>query len=404
MSPSLKMRHGIFAVICGVLLTFQNCAQPPESSSNVSSFADRLPIAVDVQLDTIAYMSCSNIKDPVEKRAYFTIRAGAYTPGKSGLQMRQDFRKATEFYSPVDRAKLFAQSSLNGDTRLNLSIRSAANYQAPWVADDLRAGEDVDSFLPPLEAATIAGPVSAAPVGAWLNYFPGPDAKRLTEASLRYYKFEDNMVRTRQKLETSSGTDAAFLVAGFSGSSDELNLNLRAPAGASAPAGGASPIYGRGFLFSFSTPVGYGGNSDRRVISPNTGIREFDLTTYPPRELVNNTWSCPTGNQFMIMRPEDVLAARQNGQEICRTGPDQIRAGTNDAVELQALRRVLRVEDWFVDMSRHCIVPKRTGDYCYGDQLVGRTISYGTSSCTNNATSVCPHFVSICVRPPNTLF
>ncbi len=397
MSPSLKLRHAFFAVICGVLLLFQNCAQPPENNSAVSSFADKLPIAVDVQLDTIAYMSCSNIKDPVEKRAYFTIRAGAYTPGKSGLQMREDFRKATEYYGATDRAKLFASSAANGDTRLNLSIRSAGNYQSPWVADDLRAGEDVDSFLPPLDSAFIAGPVAAARSGAWINYFPGSGDKRLVEASLRYYKFEDNMVRTRQKLETSSGSDAAFMVAGFSSSSDELNLGLRSPSGSSAPPGGAVPIYGRGFLFGFTQPVGYSGSSDRRALG---AIREFDLTAYPPRELSQNQWSCPTGNQFIIVRPEDIV----NGRATCARIPDRVRAGTNDAAELQALRRVLRVEDWFVDMTRHCIVPKRTGDYCYGDQLGTRTISYGTTSCVNDANTVCPHFVTICVRPQNTLF
>lgn len=400
MSPSLKMRHAFFAVICGVLLTFQNCSQPPETTSNVSSFESRLPVAVDVQLDTIAYMSCSNIKDPVEKRAYFTIRAGAYTPGKSGLQLRDDFRKATEFYSATDRAKLFSSSTANGDTRLNLSIRSAANYQSPWVADELRAGEDVDSFLPPLDTDIVAGPVSTAPKNVWINYFPGAGDKRLTEASLRYYKFEDNMLRTRQKLETSSGVDAAFLVAGFSSSSDELNLGLRSPAGAAAAAGAAAPVYGRGYLFSFSTPTGFTGPGDRRVISPNNGIREFDLTVSPPRELVNNVWSCPAGNQFQIIRPEDIV----NGRATCARIPDRIRAGTNDGAELQALRRVLRVEDWYVDLTRHCIVPKRTGDYCYGDQLGTRTIQYGTTSCVNDANFVCPHFVSICIRPQNTLF
>lgn len=400
MSPSLKLRHAVFAITCGVLLTFQNCAQPPETTSTVSSFADKLPIAVDVQLDTIAYMSCSNIKDPVEKRAYFTIRAGAYTSSKSGIKLRDDFRTATQYYGAVDRARLFANSTANGDTRLNLSIRSAANYQSPWVADDLRAGEDVDAFLPPLDTATVAGPVAAAPPGVWLNYFPGANDKRLVEASLRYYKFEDNMKKTRQKLETSAGTDAAFLVAGFSASSDELNLGLRAPAGSSAPAGGAAPIYGRGFLFGFTTPAGYTGAAERRVISSVNGIREFDLSVYPPRELPSNQWSCPTGQQFMIVRPEDVI----NGRASCARTVDKIRAGTNDAAELAALRRVLRVEDWFVDMTRHCIVPKRTGDYCYGDQIGTRTISYGTASCVDDATTMCPHFVTVCIRPQNTLF
>lgn len=396
MSPSLKMRHGVFAVVCGLLLTFQNCAQPPEQNSNISSFADKIPIAADINLDTISYMSCSNIKDAVEKRAYFTIRAGAYGPGTSGLALRTDFREATKYYSATDRARQFSSSAANSDTLVNLSIRSASNYQSPWVTDDLRAGEDIDSFLPPLDSGFIAGPLSASAPGSMINYFPGAGSKRLVEASLRFYKDEVNMVKTRQKLETTSGTDAAFLIAGFSAASDELNLGLRSPyvaAGTTPVPGSVAPVYGRGFVFAFAQPLGYAGNSDRRVISATNGLREFDMSVWPPREVYSN-WDCSTGYQFMVIRPEDIV----NGRAVCARVPDRAPAGQEG--QLAAIRRVLRVEDWFVDMSRHCIVPKRTGDYCYGDPavLANRLISYGTTSCVNDATTVCPHFVSVCIR------
>ncbi|NJL24730.1 MAG: hypothetical protein HC902_05885 [Calothrix sp. SM1_5_4] len=81
---------------------------------------------------------------------------------------------------------------------------------------------------------------------------------------------------------------------------------------------------------------------------------------------------------------------------ICNATVDRY-SNTTQQQALSVIRRVLRVEDWFVDMDNRCIMPKRTGDYCYGD-LNGRTIQYGVASCLNSTTTVCPHFVSVCIR------
>lgn len=393
MSRRLKMRHYLMAALIGGLLMFQNCSTPPDDStttgtSNSSTgFQSTLPLAVKPQLDTVAYMSCSEIKAAVEKRAYFTFRAGAYSPTTGGLMLTDEFRNATKYYSNTERARVFSSSDLNSDTRFNLSIRSASNYQSPWISEELRVGEEVESFLPPLDAPEISGPLAASQPGAMINYFPGPQEKRLIEASLRFYKFENVMKDTRANLEGGgSSPGRSLLVAGFSGSSDELNTFLRGP-NTSAITGEASPVYGKGYFVNFALPQGYSAG-ERRVLS---SVQEIDLQTSPPSPSTG-LWDCNQVFQFAVVRPED----KKKGLVLCNATVDRYADATQQAM-LTAIRRVLRPEDWFVDLGNRCVIPKRTGDYCYGD-LAGRTIQYGGSSCTNSTTTLCPHFVSVCIR------
>ena len=98
------------------------------------------------------------------------------------------------------------------------------------------------------------------------------------------------------------------------------------------------------------------------------------------------------------MRPQDVV----NRLVICNATVDSY-SDTNSQAALTAIRRVLRVEDWWVDTANHCIMPKNTGDYCYGGDIGTSAIAYpaaaANNSCINNSTTaVCPHFVSVCIR------
>jgi hypothetical protein len=396
------LRHGFAVAVIGTLLAFQNCAQAPETSltgsNSASSYTQNLPLAVKGQIDTIAYMSCSEIKDSVDKRAYFTFRAGAYSDQTGGLQLTQEFINATQHYTDTERAKSFADSEPNGDTLYSLSIRSAANYQAPWVSETINVGEELDAFLPPLDAPEISGALAAtahAPrdsADARINYFPGVSTQRLMEASLRFYKFDNVMKDTRNALEGGGNSPGgSLLVAGFSGSSDPMNTTLRAPPNSAAAPGGAAPVYGKGFRILFAVPPGVN-NGEKRVISSDpSAITEMDLMYSPPLA-TNAQWDCPSVYKFVIVRPEDKAAAKV----VCNATVDRFANATEQAM-LGALRRVLRVEDWFIDITNRCVMPKRTGDYCYG-ALGGRTIQYGLNSCTNGTGTMCPHYVSVCIR------
>jgi len=388
MPSRLKLRHAFLVVGIGVILSFQNCAQAPEESSQdgmseAEEFESSLPMAYQFKLDTIGYMSCSGIETPVEKRAYFSIRAGAYNNQTGGLSLTAPYRSATQYYTATHRAQALATSDVNRDTRLSLSVRSRANLQSIWSQDQVSVGEEIDSFLPSLDTPYIAGPLAAAPAGAWINYFPGYQSKRLMEASLRYYRFENVAKATRTRLESSAADESAYLVAGYSGSDDELDTVLRKPGGVDN-----SRAWGVGYQLGFSLPQGYA-SGERRVLSPASSIQEVDLVT---GQVVAANWDCNSSYQFQIVRPEDKAA----GKVVCNAIVDRYSDAGQQA-SLNAIRRVLRVEDWYVDLANRCVMPKRTGDYCYGP-LNGRTVQYGLANCLNSGATMCPHFVSVCIR------
>jgi hypothetical protein len=390
------MRHGLVAAAIGGLLVFQNCAQAPEQSltgTSNSSYTNNLPLAVKGQIDTISYMSCSDSKD-LDKNAYFTFRAGAYSDRTGGLQITPEFIEKTKYYTTTDRAKAFADSSSNGDTRFNLSIRSALNYQAPWVSDGVQVGQEIEAFLPPLDSPEIAGPLAAtATQPRWINYFPGSSFQRLVEASIRYYEFENVMKDTRNSLEGGgSNPGGSYLVAGFSSSADESNTGLRTP-GTSAASGSAAPVYGTGYRLLFSAGPGVNSGEKRVISSINNAVTEMDLSVSPPKA-TGAVWDCPNEWKFVIVRPEDKTA----GKVDCKATVDRFE-DTSQQQALAAIRRVLRYEDWFVDVNpaRRCVIPKRTPDMCYG-KLASRTIMYGAANCVNSADKICPHYVSVCIR------
>jgi hypothetical protein len=380
MPGRLKMRHGVIVSLAASLLLFQNCSSPedPQESSlssqtGQSGYMAQLPPAYDAKLDTVAHMSCSNITENLPRRAYFTYRAGAYSNLSGGLTMTQAFRDATRFYNTKQRAEGLQQSTANSNTRLNLAIRSEANLDSVYKEGGLAVGEEIESFLPPLDTAAVAGPLAGLAPGQMMNYFPGPGSQRLMEASLRFYKYENVVKDTRDRLGASDSTTAAYLAMGFSSTADEANQVLR------------RPLTGSGFKLTFNLPSGYSGG-ERRVIG---SVQERNLATGQP---TGSTYDCLTNYQFMVIRPEDKAA----GRVVCNAFVDKSDNATEEAA-LRALRRVLRVEDWYVDVKNHCILPRGTGDYCYGD-LQGRTIQYGVSTCANTSTTMCPHFVSICIR------
>ncbi len=407
MSQSLKMRHVLIVSCVGLILTFQNCSQAAfdgEGENEESSYESTLPFAYSARIDTIAYMSCSGMSEnPPDKRGYFTLRAGAYgvcNPADvncspfsnpvAGLSMSTEFRNATKFYDKKQKAHLFSMSDKNANTFLSLSIRSAGNYQLPWKEGNLAAGEELDAMLPALDSTAIAGPLGFSSEGQMMNYFPGSGTQRLMEGSLRYYNFENTAKLTRDTLNQKE----ALMVVGFSTAADPLEVGLRSP---DQPATGTqlptNRAYGTGFNLQFELPTGPSGvrmtAGEQRALGTSAGVEEINLTNNQP---TGASWDCNYNYQFMVVRPEDKAA----GRVVCNAVADVFNNATEQAA-LNAVRRVLRVEDWFVDVANRCIMPKRTGDYCYGN-VQGRAIMYGQTSCINDGTRMCPHVVSVCIR------
>ena len=401
MAIRLKKTHAVAVLTVGALLCYQNCAPSLDSSDASSAYDDGLPFAYDAKLDTIAYMSCSEISADMSgvpyRRAYFTLRAGAYNSKTGGVGLTPAYRTATQYYTTETRAQTMAASTLSGNTGLTMSIRRRSNVQSFWY-ETPGPKTSIDTFLPPLTSTEVVGPLAASAAGLtasspvkYINYFPSSDDKRLMEGSLNVLASEADAQKNRDNLE--GGGDLTYLVMGFSGSSDGMDTTLKTPTTMSSD--GTTPVatpstraYGLAFQPTFGVPYGTS-TGTRRVM---TAITEFDLTTNASRAA---NWQCPATYQFLIVRPEDLAV----NNSLCNRMPDSAGNAAQQSA-LAAIRRVLRVEDWFVDVVNNCVVPKNSGDLCYGSTLGGRTIRYRQSACAFNAGdgTTCPHFVSVCVR------
>ena len=86
----------------------------------------------------------------------------------------------------------------------------------------------------------------------------------------------------------------------------------------------------------------------------------------------------------------------------------------NPGTDLMIARRTLRSEDWWIDQTKNCIVPKpgrAKEGICYGNDA-GAPSGDSTNLVNHDFTQdcgfglnasdlpigVCPHFVSICIR------
>lgn len=383
MVRGFSWRHGVLLVVVALVLSFQNCSQPPDSTDGSSQFGtsyiEKLPHAYDAKMDTIAHMSCTNSVVNLPGRAYFTYRVGAYSSSTGGLSLTPAFREATKYFSVEQRLQGIQESTANMNTRLSLAIRSEDSIDSILREGTLAVGEEIESFLPALDSTSVATPLAALPVGYMVNYFPGSDRRRLMEASIRLNKYDNVVKDTRIDLSAVGATRSKFLAVGYSNSADEADQVLR------------KPVNGTGFKLTFGVPSGMSLPNEDRVLR---SVTEYSLSTRQP---VGGTWKCPSNYQFTIVRPEDKAAGL-----VCTSFVD--RADTPAEEEaLRAIRRVLRVEDWYVDVKNHCVMPRETADYCYDrpDRSVPETrkIQYGVSTCDSKNTSIlCPHYVSVCLR------
>ena len=161
--------------------------------------------------------------------------------------------------------------------------------------------------------------------------------------------------------------------------------------------------YGRGYQVDFRMGLGIelASSSARPIFTKGihrviNSIQEVDLLKRSASEADIRPWSCPTENSFIVVRSEDITAAKVN----CARTLDPLTPTEKDRASLTALRRVLRVEDWWIDLERRCIIPKSTDANCYGTMpttTTPPTVKYDGGDCTANG-FLCPHYVSVCVR------
>lgn len=343
-------------IVVTIIILFQSCSDPLGNSEDQSSFAASLPFAFDSTLDTIGYMSCAGGPSGANRDAIWTLRAGAFGNGQ-GIHLTDAFLSLTSNFSTEQRAAALAESPLNQGAVLQLAVRQALNYQSVLTSGGGggQLGEDYDTLLGPLDDQALAQKLAAVNLTnpARQSYFPGIPglAGRSIRGTLRFTKDETSAQSVRGQLSNSGILTATYSTGGVT------ETQARGPGGAPD-----DKIYGRGYKLSFVAPSA--SEPEPRVMS---SVDEINLETGRPHKKPK-AWGCPMELRLRIHRTCDANC-------VCTSDP----VGNPN---LEIVRRVVKVEHWYVDMDHRCIVQKEIASQCYA--TTGPADNY--------------HFVSICVR------
>lgn len=385
----------VLGLISLCLIIFQNCAEPLDIASQDSlSFNSQLPFAFDSTIDTIAYMSCSDVGTDFDSRAYFSFRAGAYGDN-SGIRLTDDYLAATANFTPGQRADGLATSDKNAGAQLQMSIRQRSDLQSMLSSgSSIQENKDYTNILASLDSPLIAERLAGLGAGQRINYFSGISglSGRLLEGSIRFFDSEVSSASMRDNLR-DSGLLTFTYVSDLAG-----GVEARGPDQTDH-----KKVYGKGYQVDFR--MGHGIDRFNSALRPVftrgihrviNSVQEIDLQKRSPTEANIRPWTCDNDNSFLIIRPEDLAQARV----VCTKTLDPVAPATEaDRLTLQALRRVLRPEDWWIDLSRRCVIPKQSNGNCYGrpSTTSTTTVKYDGGDCTTT-NYMCPHYVSVCLR------
>lgn len=384
---------------CGLaiflMFGFQNCADPLDIADTDSlSYNSQLPFAFDTEIDTLAYMSCSGLESDFDPRAFFTFKAGAYGIG-SGIRLTPEYQAATKNFTAGQRADSLNESEKNTGASLQFAVRQRNDIQAVLASSQtLQENRDFANILAPLDSPLIAERLVSLGESERISYFSGISGLtgRMVEAAVRFLDSEVSAASLRDNLR-----DAGLLALTYTGDLQAGGVIARSPDPNDRKRG-----FGKGYQVDFSMGLGNSFNSvtphpifTRGIHRVINSVQEVDLLRRSPAEGNLRPWDCPTENKFLIARSEDVDAAKVR----CSRVIDPLTPSDKDRATLQAIRRVLRPEDWWVDLANRCVIPKQSNGNCYGRSTTQTPINikYDGGDCTATGLS-CPHYVSVCIR------
>ncbi|MDX9730265.1 MAG: hypothetical protein RBT63_00705 [Bdellovibrionales bacterium] len=382
----------VFLFVGTIVFAFQNCSQPPlvDSEAQLESAAAKVDFAYESSIDQISYMSCA-VSEPgtFDGGAYYSFRFGAYR-SSGGVRLTPEFR-TSHGMKPVERqASLLMNSPANSSTNIQFGIRQLANFQSMYTSTGAAVrGQDYVNVFEALGTMDLSDLL--------VRLSPETRVRYLRNGTVFGSRFEGSLYYTKNptlagSIRTVLRNDA-FLAQTYShvstvGGGDTL---ARGPSDFFEDSGASSQtqVYGRGYTLRFGKPV-VGANTPSHALFPDVvlqGVTERSLLNSTDN---SGTWSCPETMRFRIARPEDVRA----NLVTCAMAPDPATLSQ----ELALVRNQLRVEDWYVDMTNRCIVPKKGPATCYGSGAT--TVQYDiTQTCNEGATTgACVSFATFCYR------
>lgn len=385
------LRNVVAVSLSAALLS--GCTSPAESSASdvVTTASKTLDFAYDTSVDQLTHMSCTNMPMssplPFNGSAYFTFRMGAYNSG--GITLKDSFYSALKKFSFDSQAEVLAGSAANTNTILQLAVRSRENRQAIKVRSGTTAvsGQDYFNMLGTLGASDISQTLVQNPANGRVKHIRnGSAGGYYLEGSLYFTQGAAVVQDVRDFTQGIGSTGAGMLAVTYTNGTD---FNARSPADVTkgSTVNKQVVVYGRGYIPTFSQPAvsGLYTSYPRNTV---TAINESSLdgTTLSPLP----SWTCPATLQLRIVRLEDLGKA---GANCVRQSDPQVLTP-----ELKLVRNTLRVEDWYVDLARRCMIPKHAGAGCYGP-ITDIKYSMGDACGTDGAgNSNCVQYASTCYR------
>lgn len=431
----------LFSVFA-VLGFFQNCtpAVPFGTTDYYQSLVNSSTFPYETKVDQLAYMSCSEQEDIPNDGTFFTFRMGAFRSG--GIRITQNYRSNVNRVRNTDVPTALTQAQASAQTQLQMAIRTLDNLQLMYVDQDNGQdgvnGSDYNNFFPNMGDEDLNNILwYMEPTTDYLRtYAPAQFVSDYRfEGELKFMKSQimENDLRTffsgrglitltwampgevtplgqgslldLQALESQGqsgnvvGTDSGG-VTGSSVASDNNSVH-------SASTDLSKDVFGVAVQPRFEQPL-FLGVGNPGVDMPPRVLSSVNDVTIDSRQTgqLQRPWVCPDQMKFMIVLPEDATYQDDSSNTIvrCAMNPDPV----NPSQELKIIRQSLYAEDFYVDMARHCVVPKpdhTIAGSCYGkDSNTQNTYlinyeTWSTEGCGfNNDLGLCPHFASVCYR------
>ena len=310
----------------------------------------------DLQLDTMAYLSCAS-------NQWFHFKAGAYF-SRSGLRLSEYFLKQATKLKNENKLKELVNSSTKkaaipqfrlGSTQLLTAVISGFKIPLPILSKEIP-----DLVKRPNTRRRI---INDEPIEfIWTNNAMQSILPRVS-----------NLNVGRMVLLYLNNRDNNNVIA----NTDQENF-VR-----------SQDIYGRVYKLSFEEE-----KNQRFVLE---GIEEKQ---YPQKTTPDEEWVCPEVLKLAVRRHEDNINTAA-GEPSCPP--------SKEGNALPVLTKIISTKNWNINLEEKCISPIKSSHICY-DQLAKQTtptkfmrVHETDDTCNNTNTNHggwhrCPHYLSICIR------
>lgn len=350
-----------------------------------------IPFAFEANFDTITYNSCAETQLR-NTPGFFSIMAGAYSTG--GIKLKTEyFSYADQNFNPIYPAttlsenqykEFLADSPANVDVTPNLAVRVKNSLTDVYTTNSsVTLWSDVIPMVGKLTDTLVMDSYSAKGVTA--NYFPFSPEQRVMEAALNFNSSEELADQFRNVFMSSGVLALTFIPP----NSEIFKVKT---ASTTTP---VKTAYGKGYNMTFSPyPVSGGA-----ATNPNHVLAQLLETDLATPGVGAKAWNC--SRVYKVVRSQDAAT-------YCPAHTYNDLKNATIRSELAIARRHLRADQWDVNVSYRCVVPKG-GVSCYKEESVNGApvVEYDlTKECFRSngsysgavPNSRCMHFVTVCTR------